>query len=79
VLAALMFLPVIFVHPFRVKRWRNVTIVVLAAWCVATFWALVERLQPALWVKAILLGSAFYFVFLGWLRSRRLPWTKPKP
>jgi phosphatidylcholine synthase len=79
VLAALMFLPVIFVHPFRVKRWRNVTIAVLAAWAMAVLAALLQKLQPALWAKAILLGSAFYFIFLGWLRSRRLPWAKPKP
>jgi phosphatidylcholine synthase len=78
VLAALMFLPVIFVHPFRVKRWRHATVGVLGAWCVATFVALLEKLQPALWVKGVLLGSAFYFIFLGWLRSRRLPWTKAK-
>jgi phosphatidylcholine synthase len=79
VLAALMFLPVIFVHPFRVKRWRAITMAVLAAWGFATFVALLQSLKPSLWVKAVLLGSALYFVFLGWLRSRRLPWSKPKP
>jgi phosphatidylcholine synthase len=79
VLAALMFLPVIFVHPFRVKRWRVVTMGVLGAWGVATLAALIQKLQPGLLVKAVLLGSALYFVFLGWLRSRRLPWSKLKP
>jgi phosphatidylcholine synthase len=79
VLAALMFLPVIFVHPFRVKRWRVVTMGVLGAWGLATLAALVQKLQPGLLVKAVLLGSALYFVFLGWLRSRRLPWSKLKP
>jgi phosphatidylcholine synthase len=79
VLAVLMFLPVIFVHPFRVKRWRHVTVVVLIAWAAATLAALLQQLQPALWVKLVLLGGALYFVFLGWLRSRRLPWSKPKP
>lgn len=79
VLAALMFLPVIFVHPFRVKRWRTLTMAVLSAWGIATGVALLQNLQPAPWVKVVLLGSAFYFVFLGWLRSRRLPWPRPKP
>jgi phosphatidylcholine synthase len=79
VLAALMFLPVIFVHPFRVKRWRTLTMAVLSAWGIATGVALLQNLQPAPWVKAVLLGSAFYFVLLGWLRSRRLPWPRPKP
>jgi phosphatidylcholine synthase len=79
VLAALMFLPVIFVHPFRVKRWRGATMAVLAAWSGATLIALVQKLQPSLPVKAVLLGGALYFVLLGWLRSRRLPWAKPKP
>jgi phosphatidylcholine synthase len=78
VLAALMFLPVIFVHPFRVRRWRAVTMIVLGAWGVATLAALRQQLQPGLAVKSVLLGSAIYFVFLGWLRSRRLPWSKPK-
>jgi phosphatidylcholine synthase len=79
VLAVLMFLPVIFVHPFRVKRWRQFTVAVLCAWCVATLAALLQKLQPALWVKAVLLAGAVYFVFLGWLRSRRLPWARAKP
>jgi phosphatidylcholine synthase len=79
VLALLMFLPVIFVHPFRVKRWRTLTMVVLAAWGIATVAALLQRLDPSSWVKAVLIGGALYFVFLGWLRSRRLPWSKAKP
>jgi phosphatidylcholine synthase len=77
-LAALMFLPVIFVHPFRVKRWRVVTMLVLLAWAVATLAALRQNLQPAVWVKAVLVGAMLYFIFLGWLRSRRLPWTRTK-
>ncbi len=79
VLAALMFLPVIFVHPFRVRRWRHATIAVLAAWGMATVAALLQNLQPSFWVKALLLGGAIYFVFLGWLRSRRLPWPRQRP
>lgn len=79
VLTVLMFLPVIFVHPFRVKRWRNVTLGILVAWGIATLVSLLQKLQPALWAKVILLGSAFYFVLLGWLRSRRLPWQPQKP
>ncbi len=78
VFTALMFLPVIFVHPFRVRRWRRITMAVLAVWTVAVVAALAHNLKPALWVKAVLLLSAAYFIFLGWLRSRRLPWSRTK-
>jgi phosphatidylcholine synthase len=71
VLAALMFLPVVFVHPFRVRRWRAATLAVLAAWCAATAAALLHDLKPPIWAQAVLLAGAAYFVFLGWLRSRR--------
>lgn len=69
VLAAMMFLPVVFVHPVRVRRWRALTMGVLALWAVAAILAIVQKLDPDFWVKALLLGGAAYFLGLGFLRD----------
>lgn len=69
VLTIAMFLPVIFVHPFRVRRWRPFTLGMLAISCAAAIYALfVEKLQVSPPVKAILGFGAFYFLALGLLR-----------
>jgi phosphatidylcholine synthase len=70
-LTAMMFLPVVFVHPVRVRRWRPMTMVVLATWSLAALFAIViEKLAPAFWTKAILLAGAVYFLGLGFLRDK---------
>lgn len=70
VLAAMMFLPVVFVHPVRVRRWRMLTMLVLVLWSLAAASAIVvEKLAPGLLTKAILLAGAFYFLGLGFLRD----------
>ncbi|MCA3632495.1 MAG: CDP-alcohol phosphatidyltransferase family protein [Methylobacterium sp.] len=69
-LAAMMFLPVVFVHPVRVKRWRPMTMAVLAIWSVAAVWSIiVDRLAPGLATKAVLLAGGIYFLGLGFLRD----------
>ena len=72
-LVAGMFLPVVFVHPIRVRRFRALTIAVLAVWSVAALSALLQGLSPDLLTKAALLGGAVYFLGLGLLRSRTSP------
>lgn len=69
VLTAMMFLPVVFVHPVRVRRWRPVTMAVLGCWCVACMVTLVERMQPDMITRVVLLGGAVYFLGLGFLRD----------
>lgn len=69
VLTAMMFLPVIFVHPFRVRRWRALTVSLLVLWCIAAGWALWQRLDPGWICRATLLGGAVYFLGLGFLRD----------
>lgn len=70
VLTAMMFLPVVFVHPVRVRRWRTLTLTVLLAWCIAAIVALfVEKLAPSLITKAVLGLGALYFIGLGFLRD----------
>jgi phosphatidylcholine synthase len=49
--AALMFAPVVFVHPLRVVRMRPMTIAATVAWVVFAAAAIAERLEPDLWVK----------------------------
>jgi phosphatidylcholine synthase len=72
---AMMFLPVVFVHPIRVRRWRAMTIAMMAAWAVAAAVTLFAGLVAPLWAKAVLLAGAVYFLGLGFLRD--LPETKP--
>ena len=69
VLTAMMFLPVVFVHPVRVRRWRPVTMAVLALWGVACAVTLWERMQPDPMTRFVLLGAAVYFLGLGFLRD----------
>lgn len=74
VLAAMMFLPVVFVHPIRVRRWRAMTIAVLALWSLAAGVTLIMGLKPPMIVLAALLAGAGYFIGLGFLRD--LPETR---
>lgn len=70
----LMFMPVVFVHPVRVRRWRRLTLAMLALWGVAASAAIWQGMQPDGAVKAALLLAAAYFVLLGlgraWARGR---------
>ena len=68
-LAAMMFLPVVFVHPVRVRRWRGLTMGVMALWGLAALAALAQGLEPSVWIKALLLACAVYFLGLGFLRD----------
>jgi phosphatidylcholine synthase len=69
VLAAMMFLPVVFVHPIRVRRWRAATLVMLVIWASASASALWQGLEPDGLTKAALLLGALYFLGLGFLRD----------
>jgi phosphatidylcholine synthase len=65
VLAVLTFVPFKFVHPFRVARWRVVTMAALALWCLLALYTLMQELTPGPWVAAGLAAIALYFVALG--------------
>src|SRR6185312_15708747 len=49
-LAVLTFVPVRFVHPFRVRRLRSVTVAMLTLWAVLAGAALKQGLAPEWWV-----------------------------
>lgn len=69
-LAALSFAPVAFVHPFRVRRLRPLTIAMLALWGALAAAAVLQGLRPDGFVIAGLVLLALYFVGLGLSRSR---------
>lgn len=50
-LAVLTFLPVAFVHPVRVEKWRPLTLTVTLAWFLFAAAALAFQLDPPGWVK----------------------------
>lgn len=67
--SALMFLPVVFVHPVRVRRWRGLTLTVLALWAVATAATICQGMVPGVAAKVVLIVAMVYFVGLGLSRA----------
>jgi phosphatidylcholine synthase len=68
--AALTFIPVTFVHPLRVARLRALTLALLGIWIVLAFIAVIDDLDPQLWVKAGLGLIALYFLGFGLVARR---------
>jgi phosphatidylcholine synthase len=67
-LALATFLPFPFVHPFRVGRWRIVTLALLAAWAILALLALWRGMMPPVWITAGLCAIGLYFLGAGLLR-----------
>ena len=59
-LAVLTFLPVRFVHPNRVIRWRALTLAMTAIWAISAAWITILDFQPPVIAKALLLASSLY-------------------
>lgn len=70
--AALMFAPIVFVHPLRVVRLRGLTIAMTAAWFALAAIAIFERLAPPAWVGWGLIVTAAYFLSLPLMRHSPL-------
>jgi phosphatidylcholine synthase len=66
----LTFVPVPFLHPFRVRRLRALTLLLLAAWAALALTALAYDLSPPGGVWAALLMIGLYFLCAGILRTR---------
>jgi phosphatidylcholine synthase len=67
----LTFMPLRFVHPFRVTWARPVSIGLLVLWAILALIAVGDELKPDLWVTASLCAIGVYFLGLGWLPWRR--------
>jgi phosphatidylcholine synthase len=67
---ALTFLPVLFIHPLRVKRLRPLNIALTAIWCVLAILTLWLDFSPPAYVTAILCVIGVYFLLAGLLRPR---------
>ncbi len=72
--AAMMFAPVAFIHPLRVVRLRKLTIAVTLLWFAFAAIAIVQKLEPALWVNVELVVTALYFLALPLVRHS--PWAR---
>jgi phosphatidylcholine synthase len=70
VLAILSFAPIKFVHPLRVKYLRPLNIILLAAWVLLAFAAIVNELSPGPYVTWPLVIIALYFFAAGLLPRR---------
>jgi phosphatidylcholine synthase len=68
-LAVLTFVPIRFVHPFRVRRLRAVTVALLTLWTVLAVAAVKQGLDPELWVTIGLCVLGCYFLGIGLLPS----------
>jgi phosphatidylcholine synthase len=68
VLAAMTFVPIPFVHPFRVRRLRLFNAGLLAAWAVLAALALWHDFAPAAWVSFGLSAVGLYFLGAGLMR-----------
>ena len=72
-LAVLTFVPVRFVHPFRVRRWRGMTVALLTLWAVLAGAAVKQGLAPEWWITAALCLIAVYFLAFGLVPARSEP------
>jgi phosphatidylcholine synthase len=70
-LAVATFLPIRFVHPFRVARFRVLTVALLVLWGVLSFVALMRDMMPGPWITAGLCAIALYFLGVGLIKSRQ--------
>jgi phosphatidylcholine synthase len=69
-LAACTFLPIPFVHPFRVRRGRVISIALVILWSVLACVTLLRDMMPGPWITAALCAIALYFLGAGLMRER---------
>ena len=69
-LSVLTFVPIHFLHPIRIARFRALTIAMLVLWATLALFAVFENLDPGSWTTGTLCLLAVYFVGLGFLRRR---------
>ena len=70
-LVLLTFVPILYVHPFRVVHLRILTVIVALVWGAVAAIAVASPFPSTLWVKIALLATAAYFIAVGAGRSLR--------
>lgn len=78
-LVALTFVPIFYVHPFRVKRLRLLTGLVVLGWAAVAGVAILNPFPSELWIKIAFLAAAAYCAAVGlwgWLQRNPKPWTR---
>jgi phosphatidylcholine synthase len=68
ILAILTFVPIVFIHPFRVARLRALSAVLLALGGVLAVVAIARDMAPGPWVTGAICAIGLYFVGAGLLR-----------
>jgi phosphatidylcholine synthase len=68
-LGGLTFVPLKWVHPVRVRRWRPLTIAVLASWAAAGAAALQQGFPPSTAVQMAIALCSLYLLAFGLMRS----------
>jgi phosphatidylcholine synthase len=71
--AILTFVPIRFVHPFRVRLLRGPTVALLSLWAALALAAVKQGLAPEPWIAAALCLIAGYFFVIGLLPPRGEP------
>jgi phosphatidylcholine synthase len=71
VLLVLTFVPILWVHPFRVAELRTFTVLVTALWGVAAIGAVANPFPSPLWVKMLLVVTAACLTAVGAFRFLR--------
>lgn len=61
-LAVTTFLPVNFVHPVRVLKWRNATLAIFAVWFLSCAWLIWTDFQAHVWVRVLLAAASAYLL-----------------
>lgn len=69
-LAILTFVPVVFVHPFRVVALRPLTVTFLVAWSALAIYSIWRAMAPPEWVVWAVSIVGLYFVVLGIFRPK---------
>ena len=65
----LTFVPILAVHPFRVKGWRPFTWLVTALWAMAAIGAVANPFPSPLWVRVLLIATAAGLTAVGATRA----------
>jgi len=68
-LAVATFLPINFVHPVRVTKWRGLTLAMMAAWMLAATILLIGGFGDSSFASAVLLVTSFYLLGVAALQQ----------